>query len=70
MKKLAILVLVLLFFTNQSNAQEYQQAIGLRAGFFNGITYKHFIKDDAALEFIGYTRWRGFEAVGLYELHK
>lgn len=48
----------------------YTTAIGLRGGFTSGITFKHFIKSNAALEFIIGSRWRGFSISGLYELHK
>lgn len=48
----------------------YTTAIGLRGGFTSGITLKHFIKSNAAMEFILGTRWHGLSISGLYELHK
>ena len=48
----------------------YTTAIGLRGGFTSGVTLKHFIKDNAALEIILGTRWHGLSITGLYELHK
>lgn len=33
-----------------SKAQDYKTAIGVRTGFTSGLTFKHFIKSDAALE--------------------
>ncbi len=50
-----------------ANAQAYENAIGLRGGFHSGITFKHFIDDNKALEAIVDSRWRGFEVVGLLE---
>ena len=43
--------------------------MGLRAGFSNGFTIKHFLSEKAAVEGILSTRWRGFTVVGLYEIH-
>ena len=50
-------------------AQEYTTGVGLRTGAFNGVTVKHFIKDNTALEGILSTRWSGFNITGLYEVH-
>lgn len=49
MKKLIVLVVFLVGFT-AAFAQDYQRAIGLRAGWDYGISYKHFINDHAAIE--------------------
>lgn len=69
MKKLGLTVLfaVSLFFIG--NAQDYNTGIGLRGGFTNGLTVKHFISEKAALEGILASRWSGFEITGLYEIH-
>jgi len=71
MKKLLLLVLfsVMLSLSQESYAQ-YTTGIGLRAGVSNGLTVKHFISNDAALEGILHTRWGGFVITGLYEVHK
>lgn len=55
---------------NESTAQTYATGIGLRAGVSNGLTVKHFIQSDVALEGIFHTRWGGVVLTGLYEVHK
>ncbi|WP_162343432.1 hypothetical protein [Cyclobacterium salsum] len=55
---------------NESRAQTYATGIGLRAGVSNGLTVKHFIQSDVALEGILHSRWRGLVLTGLYEVHK
>lgn len=57
-------------FTSSGSEDSYTTAIGLRGGFTSGLTIKHFIKSNAALEGILGTRWHGFNIAGLYELHK
>jgi hypothetical protein len=51
-------------------AQDYKTGIGLRGGFSNGLTIKHFIGKNTAVEGILDTRWGGFEAIALFEIHK
>jgi hypothetical protein len=51
------------------SGQDYIDALGFRGGYPLGITYKHFIGDNSALEGILSTRWRGFNLTALYELH-
>tara|TARA_R110002096_G_scaffold115365_2_gene249793 strand:+ start:176 stop:664 length:489 start_codon:yes stop_codon:yes gene_type:complete len=51
-------------------AQNYNTAIGLRGGTGLGISAKHFIQNDIALEGILNTRYSGFNFTGLYEWHK
>lgn len=74
MKKIIMLAVVaVLFACNQTNAQskgtDYQTALGIKFYPGAGITLKHFIKNDAALEGIGYF-WRdGMRITGLYEYH-
>ncbi|MFO7823744.1 MAG: hypothetical protein R6V72_07370 [Cyclobacterium sp.] len=72
-KKSMIVVFALLMglsLINESKAQTYATGIGLRAGVSNGLTVKHFIQSDVALEGILHTRWRGLVITGLYEVHK
>lgn len=69
MKKL-ILVAALATFTIGSSAQAYETAIGLRAGFSTGVTAKHFIKSNLALEGILHYKWGlGLGITGLFEIH-
>lgn len=70
----AFLIVILSFALLMSNqndikAQEYQSAIGLRGGYPAGITFKHFVSQEGALELILSAGWRGFMVTGLYEHH-
>lgn len=49
-------------------AQDYQTGIGIRGGLYNGVTVKHFINANQAIEGILTSRWRGFNLTGLYEI--
>lgn len=69
MKK-TIVILAFLATSIFVQAQEYTTGIGIRGGFSNGLTVKHFISDDRAVEGILATRWNGFYITGLYEIHK
>jgi len=69
MKKLFIMAMVLLCFSSYSKAQDYNTAIGLRGGLFNGLTVKHFISNNAAIEGLISSRWSGVSITGLYEIH-
>lgn len=69
MKKFGITILLALSCFVFSNAQDYNTGIGLRAGFTNGLTIKHFVSSKSALEAIVASRWRGLELTGLYEIH-
>jgi hypothetical protein len=53
-----------------AKSHDYNTGIGVRGGFFNGLTIKHFISDNVALEGLFTTRWGGFGVTGLYEIHK
>ncbi len=52
-----------------ASAQLYDTGLGARAGFFNGLTAKHFFQENRAVEGILSTRWNGFIITGLYEIH-
>jgi hypothetical protein len=67
MKKIVIIAIIAFCLTATSKAQDYNTGIGLRAGYTNGLTIKHFIGQKSALEGILGTRWGGFEITGLYE---
>ncbi len=68
MKKI-VLFLFLTVLLKFSMAQDYKNAIGLRAGGPGGLTFKHFMSEDKALEGVLGIRAGGFELVGLYEIH-
>lgn len=55
-------------FLNQKNF--YSTAIGIRGGYSSGITIKHFVKEDAAVEGIVSLRKNHVSILGLYEKHK
>jgi hypothetical protein len=69
MKKIGFTILLTLFTISFSSAQDYNTGIGLRGGFSNGITIKHFLSPNTAFEGIISSRWRGLELTGLYEIH-
>jgi hypothetical protein len=69
MKKIGLTMLLAFCLFSFSNAQDYNTGIGLRGGFANGITIKHFVSSKAAFEGIIASRWRGLELTGLYEVH-
>lgn len=69
MKKFGITILLTLFAFLSTNAQDYKTGIGLRGGFAQGVTIKHFISEKGALEGIIASRWQGLEVTGLYEIH-
>ncbi|MDD3568548.1 MAG: hypothetical protein PHT92_09135 [Bacteroidales bacterium] len=69
MKKLAFTFLLTLGCFLFSNAQDYNTGIGLRGGFANGVTIKHFVTSKAAFEGIIASRWKGLELTLLYEVH-
>lgn len=69
MKKTLLVSAIVLCFAIASNAQDYRTGIGLRGGFYNGLTIKHFVGEKSAFEGLLATRWSGFEVTGLYEIH-
>ncbi len=72
MKKINTLFIAigLLLVTLTTTAQDYKTGIGFRLGGLNsGLTVKHFISSDAALEGILGFGYRSFLVTGLYEKH-
>jgi hypothetical protein len=69
MKKFLAIITIAVLFTAIAGAQDYRNGIGLRGGLYNGLTFKHFLGGNSAVELIGSTRWSGFEITGLYEIH-
>ncbi|MCI5055169.1 MAG: hypothetical protein MRY83_03620 [Flavobacteriales bacterium] len=62
-------IAIALIISIASQAQSYETAIGVRGGLSYGITAKHFIKENIALEGIAAMRWRGATITGLVEYH-
>lgn len=69
MKKVIVTFIFVIAFTVYSQAQDYKTGIGIRGGLSNGLTVKHFISSESALEGLLTTRWNGFLVTGLYERH-
>jgi len=69
MKRFILTLFLGICFIALTNAQDYRNGIGLRAGFNQGLTFKHFMSGKSALELLLATRWSGFEITGLYEIH-
>jgi hypothetical protein len=69
MRKLFIAVVVFISVALSANAQDYNTGIGFRGGLSNGLTVKHFISSNTAIEGLLSTRWKGFHITGLYEIH-
>jgi len=69
MRKLILTVVLAVSIVVLASAQDYKTGIGLRAGFSNGITLKHFVSDSRAFEGILASHWSGFDITGLYEIH-
>ncbi|MGV8092395.1 MAG: hypothetical protein AB2L24_11085 [Mangrovibacterium sp.] len=69
MKKIILLSLFVIAAFVRGNAQDYNTGIGLRAGFFSGLTVKHFINQSHAIEGILSSRWEGIDLSGMYEIH-
>jgi hypothetical protein len=69
MKRIALTIFLSAFFLSFNYAQDYNTGIGIRGGYANGLTIKHFISSNSALEGIISSRWKGFQITGLYEIH-
>lgn len=69
MRHLIALFVLIGGLTLTANAQnDYDQAIGLRGGPANGITYKKALGEGTYLEAMASLRWGGFIVTGLYEI--
>jgi hypothetical protein len=64
-------ILILIFFSSIGvYAQDYQNAIGIRGGITQGITFKHFFKTADAGDFVGAFYRGGMYVMALYERHQ
>ena len=70
MKKIILISLIFVASSFALNAQDYQTGFGLRGGTSQGLSVKHFISDETALEGIVTTRWRRLMITGLNEIEK
>ena len=65
-----LLLILILFKVAMASAQDYNTGIGLRlGGFTSGITVKHFVKSNGAIEGIVGFGSHSFILTGLYEHH-
>lgn len=75
MRKILVLVSVLFIVSfshaqkSNLNGQNYKTALGVKVWDGGGISFKHFVRDNSAFEFIGYFWSRGTRITGLYEIH-
>ncbi len=69
MKKIFITFTLAISIVALASAQDYKTGVGLRGGFSQGLTLKHFVGEKSALDGLLTTRWGGFEITGLYEIH-
>lgn len=69
MKKIVFTLMCILLAGTMAIAQDYNTGIGIRGGLSNGLTVKHFIGPEAAVEGILSSRWHGINITGLYEIH-
>jgi hypothetical protein len=67
MKRVSLILLFTVVVTITGYGQDYRTALGLRAGVPYGLTVKHFINKENALEGILASRWSGLVITGLYE---
>ena len=64
----SLVVFMILFSGIEIQAQQYNTAIGVRAGFGTGFTVRHAMNSAVTLEGIALFQHKGFEFTGLYEL--
>lgn len=69
LRTLAILIIGLSISVAASAQYDYKTAVGIRAGFDQGLSIKHFFKGTDAVEGILSFRYRGFIATALWERH-
>ncbi len=69
MKKFLIILAFTTFVTFTASPQDYKSAIGMRLGYSNGLTFKHFLESDKAAEVLLTSRYEGFNITGLYQIH-
>lgn len=68
-RSISLLAFFSLFLISHDSKAQYNTGIGLRLGTGNGITVKHFVTQDGAVEALAYRRWGGLIVAGLYEIH-
>lgn len=69
MRRFVMTLVVVLSLVSMSEAQDYTTGVGLRGGVSGGISVKHFLDYNTAVEGIVSMRWEGFALTALYEKH-
>lgn len=67
--KMILLAFLTFFATQTSQAQYYDNAIGIRAGVASGISFKHFISNNDAIELIASFHHQSLQLGALYQRH-
>lgn len=72
MKKLKFIIagIAIIVSTATAQAQNYSTGFGIRLGYGNGLTLKHFLASNNAAEFILSASPRHFQLTGLYEFQQ
>lgn len=68
MKYITIFLLALALGASSTNLKA-QDLIGIRGGWYSGITYQHYMSSNNSLEFIGQFTRGGTNFTALYEIH-
>lgn len=61
--------LIIFSLTSASAQSDYKTGVGLRLNNGYGLSIKHNMTERKSIEGIVYTRWRGINITGLYEIH-
>ncbi len=69
MKKISLIVFLLLLGVGSLKAQDYKTGLGVRGGFYSGLSVKHFISGSDAIEGVIATHYRGVVLAGMYQRH-
>lgn len=70
MKKTAFITALLITLSIASAQAQYKLGVGLRLNYGYGISVKYNMNRSKSFEGIVYSRWRGVNFTGLYEIHK
>lgn len=65
------LIIALLLFINTDiySQRDYATGIGIRSWPYWGVSFKHFVTDQTALEIVGSSQWEGVMFDGMYTFH-
>ncbi|MEI6091578.1 MAG: hypothetical protein WCR42_14075 [bacterium] len=69
MKKAILVAVLITIISIGANAQDFKSAIGIRGGWYNALTYQHFMTRTTAFEGLVAAHGGGFSITGLYEIY-